>query len=168
MQMPITETKNMLLRRLRSAHRWEVTVAIVVAVLTYLLAARFDILEAIVRWARNHERWQVDELLTVSHALMVLFIVYVVRGWRRYAEANRALNQKNDELQMAMGEIKQLRGILPICASCKRIRDDKGYWHQVEVYIHEHTDAQFTHGLCPDCVKKLHPGIADRYFKHLE
>lgn len=54
-------------------------------------------------------------------------------------------------------EINKLRGILPICASCKKIRDDQGYWNQIEAYIQEHSDAEFTHGICPNCAKKLYP-----------
>jgi hypothetical protein len=56
--------------------------------------------------------------------------------------------------------VKSLSGLLPICASCKKIRDDKGYWSQVESYIQKHSDATFTHGICPDCVKKLYPDLA--------
>jgi hypothetical protein len=52
--------------------------------------------------------------------------------------------------------IKRLQGMLPICASCKKIRDDKGYWNRIENYIAEHSEAEFTHGLCPDCMKKLY------------
>jgi hypothetical protein len=52
---------------------------------------------------------------------------------------------------------KTLKGLLPICACCKNIRDDKGYWNRLETYIKEHSDADFTHGLCPDCIKKLYP-----------
>ncbi len=62
-------------------------------------------------------------------------------------------------LQKAMAEIKTLKGLLPICASCKNIRDDKGYWKQIESYIREHTDVEFTHGICPNCYKKLYPEI---------
>ncbi|HIJ36174.1 MAG TPA: PAS domain-containing protein [Deltaproteobacteria bacterium] len=54
-------------------------------------------------------------------------------------------------------EIKQLRGFLPICSYCKQIRDDKGYWNQIESYISEHTETLFSHGICPDCAKKLYP-----------
>jgi hypothetical protein len=50
-----------------------------------------------------------------------------------------------------------LTGFLPICASCKKIRDDKGYWEQVEVYIRDHSEAEFSHGICPECMKKLYP-----------
>ena len=58
-------------------------------------------------------------------------------------------------LQEARAEAKVLSGLLPICASCKRIRDDRGYWNQIEEYIRSHSQAEFTHGLCPDCRKKL-------------
>ncbi len=61
------------------------------------------------------------------------------------------------ELKKAREEIKSLRGIIPICASCKKIRDDKGYWNQLESYIRKHSDADFTHSLCPDCMRKLYP-----------
>ena len=61
------------------------------------------------------------------------------------------------ELQDALGKVKTLSGLLPICASCKRIRDDAGYWTQVEVYIRDHADVEFSHGICPDCMKKLYP-----------
>ena len=68
----------------------------------------------------------------------------------------RALIQ---ELQLALGEIKTLSGLLPICASCKKIRDDKGYWNQIEVFIRDHSDAEFSHGMCPDCITQLYPEL---------
>jgi PAS domain S-box-containing protein len=61
------------------------------------------------------------------------------------------------ELQKALAEIKELRGFLPICSSCKKIRDDEGYWQQVEQYIQDRTDAQFSHSICPDCAKRIYP-----------
>jgi len=61
------------------------------------------------------------------------------------------------QLQEALANIKALSGLLPICYSCKQIRDDKGYWNQIETYIHDHSDAQFTHGICPECATKLYP-----------
>ena len=64
-----------------------------------------------------------------------------------------------DKLQEALKKIKTLRGIIPICASCKKIRDDKGYWNRLESYIKEHSEANFSHGICPDCVKKLYPQL---------
>jgi hypothetical protein len=69
------------------------------------------------------------------------------------------LNKKNQELKHTLSEVKALRGLLPICSGCKKIRDDKGYWSQIENYIEKHSEAQFSHGLCPECVKKLYPNI---------
>ncbi len=74
-----------------------------------------------------------------------------------YRLKNIELAKANEKLKIALKEVKKLSGMLPICSSCKKIRDDSGYWKQIEEYISEHSDTQFTHGLCPDCVKKLYP-----------
>lgn len=66
---------------------------------------------------------------------------------------------REQELEQALSEIKILRGILPICASCKKIRDDKGYWTQIETYIGKHSDAVFSHGVCPKCLKEHYPEL---------
>ena len=63
------------------------------------------------------------------------------------------------DLQKTLKEVKALRGLLPICASCKKIRDDKGYWNQIEAYISDHSEAQFSHSICPECRKKLYPDL---------
>ena len=77
---------------------------------------------------------------------------------RKRAEAER--ERLIAELQEALAKVKALSGLLPICASCKRIRDDRGYWNQIETFIHEHSEAEFSHGLCPVCMQRLYPGIA--------
>ncbi len=64
-------------------------------------------------------------------------------------------------IQDAVARIKVLSGLLPICASCKKIRDDQGYWEQIEVYIRDHSEAQFSHGLCPVCIRQMYPEYAD-------
>jgi len=61
------------------------------------------------------------------------------------------------ELQKALADIHTLRGLLPICAGCKKIRDDQGYWNRVEVYLQDHTEVEFSHGICPECAKQLYP-----------
>jgi PAS domain S-box-containing protein len=63
------------------------------------------------------------------------------------------------ELKKTEEEIKILRGILPICASCKKIRDDQGYWNQIDKYIRDHSEAEFSHSICPECCKKLYPEL---------
>jgi len=78
---------------------------------------------------------------------------------RKRAEAER--ERLITELQRALADIKTLRGLLPICASCKKIRDDKGYWRGLEHYLTEHSEAQFSHGLCPDCMARLYPEFRD-------
>jgi PAS domain-containing protein len=65
------------------------------------------------------------------------------------------------ELREALADIRTLRGLLPICTSCKKIRDDGGYWQNLEQYVSDHSEAQFSHSLCPDCIKKLYPGYAE-------
>jgi PAS domain S-box-containing protein len=63
------------------------------------------------------------------------------------------------DLQQALSEVKKLSGLLPICSYCKKIRDDKGYWNQIESYIHKHSEAQFSHGICQECAKKHYPDL---------
>ncbi|MBF0506486.1 MAG: response regulator [Nitrospirae bacterium] len=81
------------------------------------------------------------------------------REIRKYTEEREKLIL---ELQASLEKVKLLSGMLPICASCKKIRDDKGYWEQIEIYITEHSEALFTHAICPDCAKKLYPEYYDK------
>lgn len=74
-------------------------------------------------------------------------------------ERTAALQQETERLQAALANVRTLSGLLPICASCKKIRDDKGYWNQLELYIQQNSDAQFSHGLCPECLTKLYPDL---------
>ncbi|MBI5076041.1 MAG: VUT family protein [Nitrospirae bacterium] len=72
----------------------------------------------------------------------------------RRKEAERERDNVIQELRKSLSEVKTLRGLLPICAGCKRIRDDKGYWNRIEEYIRDRSDAEFSHGICPDCERK--------------
>jgi len=71
------------------------------------------------------------------------------------------IEAKTVELKHALDNVKQLEGMLPICISCKRIREDSGYWKQIELYLHKHSEATFDHSLCPDCAKNMHPDFRD-------
>ena len=89
-----------------------------------------------------------------------------VRAGQHIIELQQQLNETNEEqkkliieLEEALSRIKKLSGCLPICMSCKKIRDDEGYWQAVEIYIHNHSDAKFSHGICPECVKELYPEL---------
>lgn len=86
----------------------------------------------------------------------------LVRSIRYAIERKRIMNEKQQviaELQAALAKVKVLSGFLPICCSCKKIRDDKGYWQQIESYIKSHSEAEFSHGICPECSMKLYPEI---------
>jgi DNA-binding NtrC family response regulator len=82
-----------------------------------------------------------------------------------YAIERKKLEEEREqlisELQEALAHVKQLSGLLPICASCKSIRDDQGYWQQLERYLDNHAEVQFTHGICPSCAQKLYPNLFD-------
>ncbi len=73
--------------------------------------------------------------------------------------AMEELDRKNQALERTLAEVRTLQKLFPICASCKKIRDDRGYWNQWERYLMEHSDVRFSHGICPDCAKLLYPDI---------
>ena len=78
---------------------------------------------------------------------------------RKQVEAER--ERLIQDLKKALASVNTLSGLLPICASCKKIRDDRGYWERVEIYVQKHSEARFTHGICPDCARNFYPEVAD-------
>lgn len=74
-------------------------------------------------------------------------------------ELEKNIEKKVLELKLTTEEVKELKGLIPICSKCKKIRDDQGYWEHIETYISTHSNAEFSHGICPDCMKKLYPGF---------
>jgi len=78
---------------------------------------------------------------------------------RKHAEEER--ERLVTELQAALSKVKLLSGFLPICSACKKIRNDQGYWEQVEIYIRDHSEAEFSHAICPDCFRELYPGYTE-------
>ena len=89
--------------------------------------------------------------------LLLLFVQQREMTIRKYAEKEK--EKLILDLKKALSDVKQLSGLLPICASCKNIRDDKGYWKQIEGYISDHSDAEFSHSICPECAIKLYPEL---------
>ncbi len=76
---------------------------------------------------------------------------------KRLSDKLREQRRLNVELEAALAKVKTLSGLIPICANCKKIRDDEGFWQQVEVYVSQHSDADFSHSICPDCKIELYP-----------
>jgi len=114
-------------------------------------------------------------LIFFSLGFSTLISIYFIekRETKGLALANMSLQREIDErkriegelekliheLQRALEKVKTLSGLLPICSSCKKIRDDTGYWNQIEVYIRDHSEADFSHSICPDCAQKLYPDL---------
>lgn len=107
-----------------------------------------------------------DAMLDALTLIVVMFPVLYLGAFRparaeidRRVQSEVAKDCAIADLQAALAEVKTLQGILPMCANCKKIRDDSGYWHAVEVYLTIHADAEFSHGLCSDCAAQLYPGL---------
>lgn len=98
--------------------------------------------------------------LVVALVGAVMVILGLVGVIVRFAQLNQRVKEQAASLQEALGEIKELRGIIPICAGCKKVRDDEGYWNHVEIYVAEHTRAEFSHGFCEECMERLYPEAA--------
>ncbi|MFH1214366.1 MAG: hypothetical protein V1681_09765 [Candidatus Neomarinimicrobiota bacterium] len=96
-------------------------------------------------------RERTDQLLKLNTQLQI----EILEHERTEQEKEKLIN----DLTEAIANIKQLKGLIPICASCKKIRDDQGYWNEVEAYIGLHSTAEFSHGICPECTKNLYPDI---------
>jgi PAS domain S-box-containing protein len=88
-----------------------------------------------------------------------LWSIVIHRDVTPIKQAEREREKLIEELQIALSKLKILSGMLPICAKCKKIRDDKGYWNQIETYIQSHTAAEFSHSICPGCADKLYPEL---------
>lgn len=138
---------------------------------TYLASGMVDAVPNLAPFLFDHRdfgapRWLWEGLALASAAVIVLSIRAVhlhflnrrmqVEIQRRKA-SEQELRHSRDTLQQTLSEMKQLKEILPICAFCKKIRDDDGYWEQLETYISEHSGTDFSHGICPECVAKHYP-----------
>ena len=122
---------------------FDAVLVLAITVVTFIVAGEYDILEKIVEVSHKYEHFELDEIITASVVLLICLLVF---------SARRLL-----ELAKALAEVKILRGIIPICSFCKNIRDDEGFWQQVEVYVQHHSEAAFSHSICPECIKKECP-----------
>ena len=107
------------------------------------------------KWLDDQTSARKDEDGTITHFQGIVIDITARK------KAQEDLEKEKNELQMALNKVKTLSGMLPICASCKKIRDDKGYWNQIESYVRDHSEAEFTHGICPECSDRLYPELSD-------
>ena len=123
------------------------------------------------RWIKVQHDLGVDAGLIWRWALGlgsgIALLFFLVFAWNRRLQkeisgrkkAEKERERVIEELRTTLEEVKTLQGFIPICANCKNIRDDEGYWQKIEGYIQEHSDAQFSHSICPECAKKLYPDL---------
>jgi hypothetical protein len=96
--------------------------------------------------------------LTLSMAGVCGLAMENARRYQRIKDTQSKLRNEKEKLEAALAEVKKLSGLIPICSHCKKVRDDTGYWNQVEAYIQEHSEAKFSHGICRECAEKYYPG----------
>jgi PAS domain S-box-containing protein len=110
-------------------------------------------------WHKNGNRvhLRVTEVPVFDEKGNVLGIEGIVQDITEFKQAEASRESAVKKLEKALSEIKTLRGILPLCSFCKKIRNDKGYWEQVDVYIHKYSEADISHSICPECLEKHYP-----------
>jgi len=106
-------------------------------------------------------RKPIDKIELIARVRSILLLA---DSYKEISRQKDELEKNNRQLNEALEKVRTLRGLLPICSNCKKIRDDKGYWSEVEVYVRDHSDARFSHGICPDCVKELYPDMYDKIY----
>ncbi len=139
----------------------EIVLIALLAVLVWILAGRLELLEQMANFTRMHEHWELDELVVSTTFMGLALGVFVFRRWREACHVAQRLELQRQELEQALSEVRQLQGIIPICAACKKVRDEGGYWHQVEEYLRCHSTAEFSHSLCAECTHVYFAELAD-------
>ena len=120
---------------------------------TFEIHLESRLVQAAIRNAKRLRTYLIGLMIVASG-----FTVYLGLVLNRMIHALQTESRRREE---AVASVRVLSGLLPICMSCKKIRDDKGYWNQIEGYIREHSEAEFSHGMCPECTRKLYPEFAD-------
>ena len=134
-------------------------IIIILTIILYFLSRKYDLLEQFVQFTNRHEDLELDELLIILVYWGICVTFFAIRRLLELYKIRRVLTKANRDLTQAYTEIHRLKGIIPICASCKKVRDDQGYWHQVENYIKRYATVDFSHGICPECARKLYPDM---------
>lgn len=109
--------------------------------------------------SKDGREFPVEVGLGYSRSQAGILVSAVIIDISRQLEVERERESLIAELKEALSTVKKLSGLLPICAGCKKIRDDTGYWNRIEAYIRDHSEADFSHGICPDCAEKLYPDL---------
>jgi hypothetical protein len=133
---------------------------ITVQIVGLVFVTEFGVMMALHRLFAVHD--PTLDALVDSSLLVVVIAPFVVSLFMRRRRAESQREEVIRQLEKALAEVRKLSGLLPICAHCKKIRDDHGYWSQLEEYVRDHSEAEFSHGICPDCSHRLFGEFTDR------
>lgn len=145
--------------RLISVTRWKKAWLLLSAgIITMALRRAMTFIAHLHGTSLSHVQDTEFELIGLFGSILMLFGIILIKPiFVALTEAEKEQRELAVKLQDALSKIKVLSGLLPICSHCKRIRDDKGYWGQLEVYIRDHSNADFSHSICPECAQKHYP-----------
>lgn len=142
--------------KIDSAHSDLIKIAII-SIAAFFLFGYLDVFEWIADFSSKHEKYEIDEIISTIIVLVFCLVWFATRRWHESVRKNDVISRRNAELEKALNEIHQLKGIIPLCSICKKVRDDSGYWEQVDTYLQKHSDADISHSLCPECLMKNYP-----------
>ena len=149
-------------RQLPSRRVWRDRIALVaVAAAAFTISGTVNVHERLHHWANQHERYDPYQLMPVVAAGAVVMLAYLLVTRRRLRQEVAIRQEREDALSQALHKIEVLSGLLAMCASCKRIRDDNDQWEPVEVYLQRHPEISVSHGICPCCTHDLYPDYAE-------
>ncbi|WDP88734.1 MAG: hypothetical protein HUN04_02880 [Desulfobacter sp.] len=142
----------------------EIVIVAAATGVSFFVSARYDLLEKIVNFSNRYEAYEIDEWISVAITLVFVFLGILINRVRKHTCLISTLKKSNQDLESALNEVKTLQGLIPICSKCKKIRDDKGYWNDLESYLEKNSDASFSHSLCKECSDELY-GNQNWYIK---
>ncbi|MDQ6998666.1 MAG: hypothetical protein Q9M17_08125 [Mariprofundus sp.] len=133
--------------------KYLIIVLALATLVSFIIFSQLDPLEMIMQISSNQERYEINGLISSFIVFSICTVLFSIRRLQEERKLNLLLIAKNNELQKAFKKIKVLEGVLPICSYCKNIKDEQGDWSQIEQYIDHHSEAEFSHGICPACIE---------------
>lgn len=142
-------------------YKQEIIIISIVSIFSFCFFGKFDVLAKTVKLSFEYENLEIDALISSTIVILFCITLFSLRRVRDLKRAIHLANKSNKELNHDSNETLELKGILPFCTFCKKIRNDKGHWEKVDVYIGKHSKANISHSLCQDCIKKHYPDYTD-------
>ncbi len=142
-------------------YKQEIIIIFIVSILSFCFFSKYDVLEKTVKLSSEYENFEIDEIM--SSAIVTLFCItlFSLRRVRDLKTAIHLANKSNKDINSASDKTWELKGILPFCTFCKKIRNDSGDWEEVDIYIGKHSKANISHSICTDCIKQHYPDYTD-------